>query len=324
MFPADVLADPVRRAILERLADGEATVGEIAAMFPISQPAVSRHLRVLRKAGWVVSHVRGQWRVYTLDRRPVATLDAWLDRFRRPGIPRGHGTERRGTVAQSPAGDDGSAETSGATVDPPGPDQPDRGGFKSDRTRKRILEAAAIVLCRSGFDGARVAEIAALAGLRVSALYYYYESREALLEDVVNVGMQLAMDNVEARLAALPPEATAMERVCTAFAAQLEVGLTESACRVAAIRTMSQLPSDLRDRQLRHQQRTAEMWRSLIAAGVATGEFDRELDLGAARMFLLGAVNWAPEWWNAERGSIEDAMATIERLVRNALTGPAA
>jgi DNA-binding transcriptional ArsR family regulator len=82
VFPADALADPVRRAILERLADGEVGAGEIAAAFPVSRPAISRHLRVLREAGLVRSRVDGQHRIYTLDRRPLAELDTWLERFR--------------------------------------------------------------------------------------------------------------------------------------------------------------------------------------------------------------------------------------------------
>ena len=76
------LADPVRRAIVELLADGEVGAGEIAARFPVTRPAVSRHLRVLREAGLVRSDVQAQRRVYRLDRAPLAELDAWLDRFR--------------------------------------------------------------------------------------------------------------------------------------------------------------------------------------------------------------------------------------------------
>jgi DNA-binding transcriptional ArsR family regulator len=76
------LADPVRREIVELLAAGEVGAGEIAERFPVSRPAVSRHLRVLREAGLVTSEVRAQRRVYRLDRAPLAELDAWLERFR--------------------------------------------------------------------------------------------------------------------------------------------------------------------------------------------------------------------------------------------------
>jgi DNA-binding transcriptional ArsR family regulator len=78
------LADPVRREIVELLADGEVTAGEIADRFPVSRPAVSRHLRVLRESGLVSSAVRGQQRVYTLERAALTELDRWLERFRPP------------------------------------------------------------------------------------------------------------------------------------------------------------------------------------------------------------------------------------------------
>jgi DNA-binding transcriptional ArsR family regulator len=76
------LADPLRRQVVELLADGPVTAGEIAARFPITRPAVSRHLRVLRECGLVESAVHGQHRVYTLRRDALVELDRWLDRFR--------------------------------------------------------------------------------------------------------------------------------------------------------------------------------------------------------------------------------------------------
>ena len=82
MLVLAVLADPVRREIVELLAGGELGAGEIAERFPVTRPAVSRHLRVLREAGLVVSEVRAQRRVYRLDRGPLADLDAWLEQFR--------------------------------------------------------------------------------------------------------------------------------------------------------------------------------------------------------------------------------------------------
>ena len=100
MLPFDALADPVRRAIVDALADGEVGAGELAAAHPISRPAVSRHLRVLRESGLVRSRVRGQQRVYALERGPLAELDAWLDRFRPLGAPAHDVPERRGPASR--------------------------------------------------------------------------------------------------------------------------------------------------------------------------------------------------------------------------------
>jgi DNA-binding transcriptional ArsR family regulator len=77
------LADPTRREIVALLAGGEVAAGELAAHFPVSRPAVSRHLRVLREAGLVRVRADGQRRLYHLDPRPLADLDAWLAPYRR-------------------------------------------------------------------------------------------------------------------------------------------------------------------------------------------------------------------------------------------------
>ena len=76
------LADPTRRRIVELLAEREREVGELVALFPISQPAVSRHLRVLRDAGLVEARAVAQHRVYSLQPGPLDELDAWLSRYR--------------------------------------------------------------------------------------------------------------------------------------------------------------------------------------------------------------------------------------------------
>jgi DNA-binding transcriptional ArsR family regulator len=78
----EALADPTRRRIVELLADGERSAGEIASHFRTARPGVSRHLRVLREHGLVQARAEGQRRVYSLDPAPLAELDAWLARYR--------------------------------------------------------------------------------------------------------------------------------------------------------------------------------------------------------------------------------------------------
>ena len=86
MHAFDVLGDPVRRRILELLATGEQTSGEVSAVireeFGISQPAVSQHLRVLRESGFASVRPEGTRRLYAVDATPLREVDAWLERFR--------------------------------------------------------------------------------------------------------------------------------------------------------------------------------------------------------------------------------------------------
>ncbi len=76
------LADPTRRAIIARLADGEATVTELAEPFPISLPAISRHLKVLEHAGLISRSRSGQWRSSTLEAAPLKEATDWMERYR--------------------------------------------------------------------------------------------------------------------------------------------------------------------------------------------------------------------------------------------------
>ena len=78
-----VVAEPNRRAILGLLLSSERSVGEIERKLRLSQPAVSKHLRVLREAGFVESRVEGQQRVYRLRPEPLMELDEWLAPVRR-------------------------------------------------------------------------------------------------------------------------------------------------------------------------------------------------------------------------------------------------
>ena len=91
MHAFDVLGDPVRRRILELLADGEQTSGAVTevirAEFGITQPAVSQHLRVLRDNGFARVRPDGARRLYAVDDTALREADAWLDRFRRFWTP---------------------------------------------------------------------------------------------------------------------------------------------------------------------------------------------------------------------------------------------
>src|SRR5438445_11329512 len=99
--PSAARADPTRRAILVRLADGEATVTELAAPFDMSQPAISKHLKVLERAGLITRGREAQRRPRKLEPRPLTEATDWIERYRKiweanfkrrsgvPGEPKG-------------------------------------------------------------------------------------------------------------------------------------------------------------------------------------------------------------------------------------------
>ncbi|MEJ7804165.1 MAG: metalloregulator ArsR/SmtB family transcription factor [Candidatus Limnocylindria bacterium] len=77
------LADPTRRAILARLASGEASVKDLSAPFDMSQPAISKHLRVLERAGLIERGRQAQWRPRRLRAGPLRDIDDWVGQYRR-------------------------------------------------------------------------------------------------------------------------------------------------------------------------------------------------------------------------------------------------
>jgi DNA-binding transcriptional ArsR family regulator len=119
MHAFDVLGDPVRRRILDLLADGEQPAGEVGAVvqaeFGISQPAVSLHLRVLRDSGFASVRPAGARRLYAVESGPLREIDAWLDRYRRFWTPQLDAleTEVARGKRERRLGADGSAPASG-------------------------------------------------------------------------------------------------------------------------------------------------------------------------------------------------------------------
>jgi DNA-binding transcriptional ArsR family regulator len=76
------LADPTRRAVLDLLRRGSQPAGQIARAFPVSRPAISKHLRLLRRAHLVREHREGRNRVYQLNPEPLRAVDSWIEQYR--------------------------------------------------------------------------------------------------------------------------------------------------------------------------------------------------------------------------------------------------
>ena len=140
MHAFDILGDPVRRRVLELLADGEQTSGAITdvirAEFAISQPAVSQHLRVLRESGFASVRAEGTRRFYAVEPAPLSEIDAWLDPFRRFWEQRldALGTElARGRRARRPLAGGEPARPTGFSTDPSSTD-PSRADPPTERT----------------------------------------------------------------------------------------------------------------------------------------------------------------------------------------------
>jgi AcrR family transcriptional regulator len=168
---------------------------------------------------------------------------------------------------------------------------------KSEETRARLLDAAATVFSDKGYAGARLADIAERAGMHTPGVYYYFPSKEDLVEEVLRVGVARSRGYVQERVAALPDGTPALDRLRAAIEGHVLTVLEIGDYTSANIRIFGQVPDDVRARHLADQRAYGNVWRALLEDARAAGEIRADLDLGVIRMLILGALNWTAEWY---------------------------
>ena len=178
-------------------------------------------------------------------------------------------------------------------------------GPKSERTRQRILDAAARTFRNQGFAGTTLNDIAQAADLRAGSIYYHFDSKERILEEVLDIGIARVSAAVREVVGSLPPDTSPTERIRHGIEAHLRSLLYHGEYTSAAFRIFWQAPSDARARILSRRRDYADYWRSLLTAARKAGEVDPERDLSLVRMFLFGALNWSVEWYDPEKGPID-------------------
>jgi AcrR family transcriptional regulator len=192
---------------------------------------------------------------------------------------------------------------------------------KAERTRERLISAAAVTLSRLGYAGTRLVDVAEEAGLQAPAIYYHFESREQLIEEVVVVGTVRLREFVAAALAAAPSDATPLERLDIAVEAHLRQLMAQSGFAHAVIRNRGQLPDAIRRRQSAAERPYVAIWRELFRAAAEDGSLRADLDPDLARLLIIGILNWATEWWTPRRGSLDEVIATAQSVIRNGVAG---
>ena len=186
---------------------------------------------------------------------------------------------------------------------------------KADVTRQSILDAAAAVFRSHGYSGARLRDIAARIGMKAGSLYYHFESRETLIEAVMALGVRRTHEAVLARLRELAPDASHVDRLRAAAETHLVMILRQEDYTSATIKLIGQVPPAIRERQLARERSYGALWRRLLEAARDAGEIRRDLDLSVVRMALLGALNWATDWYQPGRTSPTKISRDITAMV---------
>lgn len=196
------------------------------------------------------------------------------------------------------------------------PDAADSSGL-NEQTRTAILDAAARVFSAKGLAGTQLTDVAERAQIPLREIYPYFPARERLIEEVMYCGISQMHTHLEVTLAALPSGVAPLDRLMAAVEAHLRQVLEFSDYCSAWIRNAGQVPGGISKRQKKLEAAYGRMWRTLFEDAIGGRGTPPGFDVRIARMLMLGAMNWAAEWWDSQRGSIDTLVTTTQFLVRS-------
>ena len=164
-----------------------------------------------------------------------------------------------------------------------------------DISRRMILDRTARLLVEKGYSSTSLRDIAGAAGMKAGSLYYHFDSKESLVEEILTEGVVLVQSRVQEALDA-SPDADPMERIKTAMNQHLQALHDRSDYASAHIRCFAHVPPEIRQR-LRGTRGTYEaVWDDLLEQARQAGGLAPDVDLRTLKFGLIGMMNWTLEW----------------------------
>ncbi len=168
---------------------------------------------------------------------------------------------------------------------------------KSQKSREAILEAAAKLFRRQGYSATTLRQIADLAAIQAGSIYYYFESKDAILDEVLDEGLRRIFTGVKSTLKAAG-KVSHRHKIALAIEAHLVALHDASDFTSANIRIYGQLPERLKAPHRAIRRAYARYWDRLLSEAQKAGEIRADLELVPLRIFVLGALNWTVEWFD--------------------------
>ncbi|UUX97326.1 TetR/AcrR family transcriptional regulator [Aquabacterium sp. J223] len=182
-------------------------------------------------------------------------------------------------------------------------------------TRERILLEAARLFRHHGYTATTLREIADAANIKAGSIYYHFASKEEILGDVLDKGIQAVSDAVRERIEALPPNASFRDRIAAGIEGHLWGLLHHGDFTSANIRIYGQIPASAKNRHRVVRRAYADLWDRLFEGAMASGELRSDSSTAVIRLFVIGALNWTVEWYNPQRGSFQDFSRQLTEIV---------
>ncbi|MCC8980937.1 TetR/AcrR family transcriptional regulator [Bradyrhizobium acaciae] len=204
--------------------------------------------------------------------------------------------------------------------------EPDKGPTaatsKSERSRDLILHSAAQLFRRQGFSATTLRQIAARAKIKAGSIYYHFDSKEEILDEVLDRGLRHVFETVR-NAVERAGKVSHRRRIGLAIEAHLVALLETSDFTSANIRIYGQLPEQLKKPHRPLRRAYAEYWDQLFINARRAGEIRADMEVVPLRMFVIGALNWTIEWFRLEnRDAVLELAHRTELLIFEGVRQP--
>ena len=190
---------------------------------------------------------------------------------------------------------------------------------KSQVSRDLILRVAAQLFRQQGYSATTLRQIADKAGMKAGSIYYHFDSKTAILDEILELGLQRIFDAVKASVNELG-KGSHRNKISAAIKTHLVALLQESVYTSANIRIYGQLPERIKKRHRPLRRAYAKYWDDMLVDAQRAGEIRPEILIVPLRRFILGAMNWTVEWFDARKNSsVQDLADRTTLLIFNGI-----
>jgi AcrR family transcriptional regulator len=185
--------------------------------------------------------------------------------------------------------------------------------------RGEILDAAAEIIVRQGYEACTMRAVAALVDMKAGSLYYHFKSKDEIVEEILNQGLEGLFEFVQGTIQAVPDSTPFAGKIEAAVAAHISsmVGQDRKYMHV-----YEHLPPIIKRRSRQMREKYAKLWYDLFAQGVASGAVDASVSLNLLVPYFLGGLNRVPEWIRASGAKSEDIAALASSMLLRGVTSP--
>ena len=175
-----------------------------------------------------------------------------------------------------------------------------------NKSRDRILNAAALLFCQHGYAGVSMRKIAESCEMKAGSIYYHFTSKDQILTEVLNIGIQRVHASVATALSGAPLDVKPIDKFRYAISGHLHALLENSYFTSANVRIFRQVPNAIQRSNLDVRRSYEALWDGFLTELKDAGHLRSDVDLRSLRLMLIGALNATLEWFDPKLGNIVD------------------